>query len=57
MIIDVDADHVACYGISRSMTGVLILVNTAPWYCKRYNRVETSTYSSGLVAARVATEM
>ena len=40
-------------------TGILIYVNRAPilWYSKRQNTVETSTFGSEFVAARIAVEM
>ena len=43
----------------RSVTGILLCVNKTPvkWYRKRQNTVETSTYGSELVAARIAVEM
>ena len=42
----------------RSVTGILHLVNKTPidWYSKKQNTVETSTYGSEFVAARIATE-
>jgi hypothetical protein len=42
----------------RSVTGILHLVNSTPadWYCKLQNSVETATYGSEFVAARLATE-
>ena len=41
------------------MTGALIFLNSTPikWYCKKQNTVESSTYGSELVAARITTEM
>jgi hypothetical protein len=55
----VDADHAGCQVTRRSHTGVLIYVNRAPilWYSKRQNTVETSTFGSKYVAARIAVEM
>ena len=55
----VDADHAHDLVTRRSVTGVLILLNSTPikWYSKRQNTVETSTYGSELVAARIATEL
>ena len=55
----VDADHAHDLVTRRSVTGVLILLNNTPikWYSKRQNTVETSTYGSELVAARIATEL
>ena len=42
----------------RSVTGILHLVNQTPaaWFCKLQNSVETATYGSEFVAARLATE-
>ena len=55
----VDADHAGNLATRRSHTGILIFVNMAPitWYSKRQNTVETSTFSSEMVALRIATEM
>ena len=42
----------------RSMTGVIHFLNGTPkdWFAKKQGRVETSTYGSEFVAARIATE-
>jgi hypothetical protein len=42
----------------RSVTGVLHLINKTPfeWYSKRQATVETATYGSEFVAARIAVE-
>lgn len=55
----VDASHAGCHVTRRSWTGVLIFVNRAPilWYSKRQNTVESSTFTSEFIAARIATEM
>jgi hypothetical protein len=55
----VDADHAGCHATRRSQSGVLIYVNKAPilWYSKRQNTVETSTFGSEYIAARIAVEM
>ena len=55
----VDADHGHDVLSRRSVTGILLNINKTPikWYSKRQNTVETSTYGSELVAARLATEM
>ena len=55
----VDADHARDKVTCRSVTGILLLVNNTPliWYTKRQKTVETSTYGSELVAARLGTEM
>ena len=54
----VDADHAHDTETRRSVTGILHLLNKTPidWYSKRQNTVETSTYGSEFVAARLATE-
>ena len=38
---------------------MLVFINNSPikWFCKRQKTVETSTYGSELVAARIATEI
>ena len=55
----VDADHARDKVTCRSVTGVFLLANNTPliWYTKRQKTVETSTYGSELVAARIGTEM
>jgi hypothetical protein len=42
----------------RSVTGILHLINQTPiaWFSKRQGSVETATYGSEFVAARIATE-
>jgi hypothetical protein len=42
----------------RAVTGVLHMINGTPvdWYSKRQDTVETATYGSEFVAARIATE-
>ena len=54
----VDADHAGNKVMQRSHTGFIILMNMAPifWYSKRQNSVETSTYSSEMVALRIISE-
>jgi hypothetical protein len=54
----VDADHAHDQVTRRSVTGILLLVNGMPirWYSKRQLTVETSSYGSELVAARIATD-
>jgi len=54
-----DADHAHDVVTRRSVTGVLLLLNNTPvrWISKRQKTVETSTYGSELVAAKVATEL
>ena len=55
----VDADHVRDKLTRRSVTGIIILINNMPivWVSKRQKTVETSTYGSELVAARIAVEL
>ena len=45
-----DASHASCLKTRRSVTGILLFINSCPiyWYCKRQNTVETSTYGSEL---------
>jgi hypothetical protein len=54
-----DADHAGNKVFRRSHTGILIFVNRAPiiWFLKRQNTVETSTFGSEFVAARIAVEL
>ena len=54
-----DADHARDKVTCRSVTGILLCVQNTPmiWYTKRQKTVETSTYGSELVAARIATEL
>jgi hypothetical protein len=55
----VDADHAHCEVTRRSVTGTLVFVNSTPirWLLKMQKTVETSTYGSELVAARIATDI
>ena len=55
----VDASHGCDLVTKRSITGILLCINKTPikWYSKRQNTVESSTYGSELVAARIAVEM
>ena len=55
----VDADHAHDQVTRRSVTGIVLLVNgtIVKWITKRQKTVETSTYGSEMVAARMATEM
>ena len=54
----VDANLYHDFISGRSVTGILQLVNGTPidWYTKRQDTVETATYGSELVAARIATD-
>ena len=53
-----DENHAGCLETRRSVTGILMFVNSTPvkWYSKRQSTVESSTYGSELVAARIETE-
>ena len=55
----VDADHARNKVTRRSVTGIVLLVNNTPlvWVSKRQKTVETSTYGSELVAARIAIDL
>ena len=55
----VDADHAGNKITRRSHTGVIIFCNRAPilWFSKRQNTVETSSFGSEFVAARIAVEL
>ena len=52
------ADHAHDLETRRSVSGILMYLNKTPvkWYSKRQNTVETSSYGSELVSARIATE-
>jgi hypothetical protein len=54
----VDADFAHCQVTRRSVTRILVFINGTPvkWYSKMQKTVETSTYRSEMVAARIATE-
>ena len=55
----VDADHAHDTLTRRSVSGILLFLNGMPikWYSKRQKTVETSSYGSELVAARIAIEL
>lgn len=55
----VDADHAGNRITRRSHTGILIYCNSTAvmWFSKRQNTVETSTFSSKIVALKIAVEM
>jgi hypothetical protein len=58
MTVYVDADHVHDLVTRRSITGILVMLNTPiRWVSKSQKTVKTSTYESELVASRVATEL
>jgi hypothetical protein len=54
----VDANIMHDIAMGRSVTGILHLMNKTPieWYSKKQATVETATYGSEFVAARVCTE-
>ena len=54
----VDANLMHCLVTGRASTGILHLVNGTPidWYSKRQSTVQTATYGSEFVAARIATD-
>ncbi len=55
----VDADHAGNLATRRSHTGIIIFCNRAPiiWFSKCQNTVETSTFGSEFIAARIAVEL
>jgi hypothetical protein len=55
----VDADHARDKVTCRSVTGIVLLLNNTPitWISKHQKTVETSTYGSELVAARIAIDL
>lgn len=55
----VDSDHARDAVTRRSVTGIIMLLNNTPlvWVSKRQRTVETSTYGSELVAAKMAVEL
>jgi Reverse transcriptase (RNA-dependent DNA polymerase) len=54
----VDANLYHCMITGRSVTGILHMINGTPieWFSKKQDTVETATYGSEFVAARIATE-
>ena len=54
----VDANLYHCLITGRATTGILHLLNGTPleWFSKRQSTVETATYGSEFVAARIATD-
>ena len=58
LTIYVAADHAHDLLTRRSVTGILVFLNKTPikWFSKMQKTVETSTYGSKLVAARIATK-
>ena len=59
MSVYMDTSHGCDLVTRRSVTGILLCINKTPvkWYSKKQNTVESSTYGSELVAARIAIEM
>jgi hypothetical protein len=55
----VDADHAHDTVTRRSVSGIILFLNGFPakWYSKRQKTIETSSYGSELVAARIAVEL
>jgi hypothetical protein len=55
----VDADHARNNVTRRSVTGILLLINNTPiiWVSKRQRTVETSTFGSEMIAARMAIDL
>ena len=55
----VDADHAYDQVTRRSVSGIIIMINGMIWktYSKRQKTVESSTYGSELVAARIAVDL
>jgi len=55
----VDANHAHDKITHRSVTGILLFINGTPikWISKRQKTVESSTYGSEMVAARIASEL
>ena len=55
----VDADHARNAVTRRSVTGILLLINNTPlvWVSKRQRTVETSTFGSEMIAARMAIDL
>ena len=55
----VDADHARDQVSRCSVTCILVLLNNTPifWYAKCQKTMETSTYGSEIVAARIAIEI
>ena len=56
MFVDANLYHNQVTG--RAVTGIITMLNKTPvdWYCKKQNSVESSTYGSEFMAARIATD-
>jgi hypothetical protein len=59
MTVYVDADHAHDLATRRYITSILVMLNNTAlrWVSKRQKTLETSTYGSELVSARIATEL
>ena len=55
----VDADHAGKKIIRRLHTGIIIFINCAPivWFSKKQNTLESSTFGSAFIAARIAVDL
>jgi len=55
----VDSAHVTCLESRRSTTGIVVFLNGTPVksYSKRQNTIESSTFGSQFMAAKIAVEM
>ena len=55
----VDSAHASCLVSRRSTSGIVIFVNGTPvkWFSKRQNTIESSTFGSEFVAAKIAVEL
>jgi hypothetical protein len=58
LVVHVDASHASNLVNRRSVTGFVVLANGVPiyWHSKEQNTIETSTFGSEIVAARIASE-
>ncbi len=54
----VDANLMHDLTNGKSVSGIIHMINLTPtdWYCKKQNRVESATYGSEFMAARIAIE-
>jgi len=58
LTVHVDASHASNLVNRRSVTGYIVIANGVPvyWHSKEQNTIETSTFGSEIVAARIAAE-
>jgi len=58
LVVHVDASHASNLINRRSVTGFIVFANGVPiyWHSKQQNTIETSTFGSEIVAARIAAE-